>query len=32
VIASPFKLTDAADAHRRIDDPDHIGKVVLVAN
>ena len=32
VIDSTFKLTDAADAHRRIDDPDHIGKVVLVAN
>jgi putative PIG3 family NAD(P)H quinone oxidoreductase len=29
VIDSTFKLTDAADAHRRIDDPAHIGKIVL---
>ena len=27
---STFALTDAADAHRRIDAPDHIGKIVLV--
>ena len=31
VIDSTFKLADAAEAHRRIDDPDHIGKVVLMA-
>ncbi len=31
VIDSTFKLDEAADAHRRIDDPDHIGKIVLVA-
>ncbi|HZJ11648.1 MAG TPA: NAD(P)H-quinone oxidoreductase [Methyloceanibacter sp.] len=31
VIDSTFKLEEAADAHRRIDDPDHIGKIVLVA-
>jgi NADPH2:quinone reductase len=30
VIDSTFKLADAADAHRRIDDPEHIGKIVLV--
>ena len=30
VIDSTFKLEDAAEAHRRIDDPDHIGKIVLV--
>jgi putative PIG3 family NAD(P)H quinone oxidoreductase len=30
VIDSTFKLADAAEAHRRIDDPDHIGKIVLV--
>jgi NADPH2:quinone reductase len=30
VIDSTFKLTQAADAHRRIDDPTHIGKIVLV--
>jgi NADPH2:quinone reductase len=30
VIDSTFKLEDAADAHRRIDAPDHIGKIVLV--
>ena len=29
VIDSTFKLADAAEAHRRIDDPDHIGKIVL---
>ncbi|MGH6735982.1 MAG: NAD(P)H-quinone oxidoreductase [Methyloceanibacter sp.] len=29
VIDSTFKLTDAADAHRRLDDPAHIGKIVL---
>jgi NADPH2:quinone reductase len=31
VIDSTFKLTDAAAAHARIDDPAHIGKIVLVA-
>jgi NADPH2:quinone reductase len=30
MIDSTFKLTDAADAHRRIDDPEHIGKIVLI--
>jgi NADPH:quinone reductase len=30
VIDSTFKLTDAAAAHARIDNPDHIGKIVLV--
>lgn len=30
VIDSTFDLTDAAAAHARIDDPDHIGKIVLV--
>jgi putative PIG3 family NAD(P)H quinone oxidoreductase len=30
VIDSTFNLTDAAAAHARIDDPDHIGKIVLV--
>ncbi|MEX1059432.1 MAG: NAD(P)H-quinone oxidoreductase [Methyloceanibacter sp.] len=30
VIDSTFKLEEAADAHRRIDDPEHIGKIVLV--
>jgi len=30
VIDSTFKLEDAAAAHRRIDDPQHIGKIVLV--
>ncbi len=29
VIDSTFQLTEAADAHRRIDDPAHIGKIVL---
>lgn len=32
VIDSTFKLADAAQAHRRIDDPDHIGKIVLVVD
>jgi len=31
VIDSTFALKDAAEAHRRIDDPAHIGKIVLVA-
>ena len=31
VIDSTFKFTDAASAHARIDDPAHIGKIVLVA-
>jgi putative PIG3 family NAD(P)H quinone oxidoreductase len=31
VIDSTFKLEDAAGAHRRIDDPEHVGKIVLVA-
>lgn len=29
VIDSTFPLTDAADAHKRIDDSSHIGKIVL---
>jgi putative PIG3 family NAD(P)H quinone oxidoreductase len=29
VIDSTFPLLEAADAHRRIDAPDHIGKIVL---
>ncbi len=29
VIDSTFPLTEAADAHHRIDDPRHIGKIVL---
>jgi len=29
VIDSTFRLAAAADAHRRIDDPGHIGKIVL---
>ncbi len=31
VIDSTFPLQQAAEAHRRIDAPDHIGKIVLVA-
>jgi NADPH2:quinone reductase len=31
VVDSTFKLEDAAGAHRRIDDPSHIGKIVLEA-
>ena len=31
VINSTFPLKDAAEAHRRIDAPDHIGKIVLIA-
>jgi len=30
VIDSTFKLADAEGAHTRIDDPNHIGKIVLV--
>ena len=30
VIDSTFPLAEAAAAHRRIDDPDHVGKIVLV--
>jgi NADPH2:quinone reductase len=30
IIDSSFKLEDAAGAHLRIDDPEHIGKIVLV--
>jgi NADPH:quinone reductase len=30
VLDSTFKLEEAADAHRRIDDPGHIGKIVLL--
>ena len=30
VIDSTFKLEDASGAHRRIDDPEHVGKIVLV--
>jgi putative PIG3 family NAD(P)H quinone oxidoreductase len=29
IIDSTFKLIDAAGAHKRIDDPEHIGKIVL---
>ena len=29
IIDSSFKLEDAIGAHRRIDDPEHIGKIVL---
>jgi NADPH:quinone reductase-like Zn-dependent oxidoreductase len=29
VIDSTFKLEEAAEAHRRIDDPAHVGKIVL---
>jgi putative PIG3 family NAD(P)H quinone oxidoreductase len=32
VIDSTFPLKDAADAHRRIDDPAHIGKIVLMVD
>jgi NADPH2:quinone reductase len=32
VIDSTFKLEDAAGAHLRIDDPEHVGKIVLVTN
>ena len=32
VIDSTFALADAAAAHARIDDPDHIGKIVLVVD
>ena len=32
VIDSTFKLEDATGAHRRIDDPEHVGKIVLVTN
>jgi NADPH:quinone reductase-like Zn-dependent oxidoreductase len=30
VIDSTFKLDDASAAHARIDDPGHVGKIVLV--
>jgi NADPH2:quinone reductase len=29
VIDATFPLRDAADAHRRVEEPDHIGKIVL---
>ena len=29
IIDSTFKLIDAAGAHKRIDDPEHIGKIML---
>jgi NADPH2:quinone reductase len=32
VIDSTFPLKDAATAHRRIDSPDHIGKIVLAVD
>jgi NADPH:quinone reductase-like Zn-dependent oxidoreductase len=32
VIDSTFKLADAAAAHSRIDDPHHIGKIVLTVD
>jgi len=31
VIDSTFKLVDAADAHRRLEEPGHIGKIVMTA-
>jgi NADPH:quinone reductase-like Zn-dependent oxidoreductase len=31
VIDSTFPLEQAASAHRRIESPDHIGKIVLTA-
>lgn len=31
VIDSTFPLKDAAQAHRRIDAPEHIGKIILIA-
>ena len=30
VVDSTFDLAQAAEAHRRIDDPDHVGKIVLI--
>jgi NADPH2:quinone reductase len=30
VMDSTYPLKDTAEAHRRIDDPDHIGKIVLI--
>ncbi len=30
VLDSTFELAQAADAHRRIDDPNHVGKIVLI--
>ena len=30
VVDSTFELAQAADAHRRIDDPNHVGKIVLI--
>ena len=30
VIDSTFPLAEAAEAHRRIDDPEHVGKIVLI--
>ena len=30
VLDSTFELAQAADAHRRIDDPAHVGKIVLI--
>ena len=30
VVDSTFELAQAADAHRRIDDPAHVGKIVLI--
>jgi len=29
VIYSTFPLAEAAEAHKRIDDPSHVGKIVL---
>jgi NADPH:quinone reductase len=31
IIDSIFPLADAAEAHRRIDSGEHVGKIVLVA-
>jgi NADPH2:quinone reductase len=30
VVDSTFDLAQASEAHRRIDDPDHVGKIVLI--
>jgi putative PIG3 family NAD(P)H quinone oxidoreductase len=30
VVDSTFGLAQASEAHRRIDDPDHVGKIVLI--
>jgi len=30
VVDSTFALAQASEAHQRIDDPDHVGKIVLM--